>query len=134
MTINSRMLLTCASLASGLYPLSAQAVPCGGFGPNFDFCKRCTTTSERSTKRDRPCGSAVSLTHPFASGAGQEKAVLGLSVVKQAQHGRVEVRGASWVYTPAKGYVGKDNLTLEWDMFQNGQAYVLYSDVHMTVE
>lgn len=109
-----------------LCTLPASAMDCSGPGAIMQYCKRCTATSERRTKRDTPCsGGWVT---------GPSEAVLGATVTRQAQHGRIQVNGAAWTYTPSKGYVGRDVMTLEWDVVRREQAYVMFSEIHMTIE
>jgi Bacterial Ig domain len=113
----------------GLYSFPATAaMECGGSPAPWTFCKRCTVVAHRSTKRDTPCG----LTYDV--GRGAEIALVGSRVAKQAHHGRFEVNGASWTYTPAKGFVGTDIMTVEWDLIHNNELFVVFIEDHITVE
>ncbi len=60
--------------------------------------------------------------------------VLGFSVAKQASHGRVATSGASFTYTPAKGYVGTDSFSIEIDFLSdNKDVLVNFLDFTMDV-
>ncbi len=103
----------------------AIAGSCGGKPPFTNLCKRCTTVQDRTTSRDTPCSRGV------------DKAgliIVGSSIAKQPQHGRLQISGAAWTYTPAKGFVGSDVAIIERDFIaQDKSLFVTYSEIHMTV-
>ena len=109
---------------------AAFAAPeCVG-GVIMNLCKRCTTKVERSTKQDTACSSSLNV-----SAYGSDLALVGSSVAKQAQHGHVQLDNQySWTYTPAKGYVGTDTFSIEWDIIAHGKhLFVVYAEQRMTV-
>ena len=55
-------------------------------------------------------------------------------VAKQAARGRVSMQGATWTYTPPKGFTGRDSFTIERNLIKDGQLYVLYIQFAMDVK
>jgi hypothetical protein len=114
---------------------AASAADCGGNGAFMtQLCKRCTITSERSTKRDTACSGGYDFGGSRLGGGRADTAVMGSAVAKRPQHGSVQLSGSSWTYTPAKGFTGKDSMTLEWDVVSQNTVYVWFSEIHMTVQ
>jgi hypothetical protein len=117
-------------LTASAHPAFAAPFCLGGV--RLNFCKRCTIKAERSTARDTACSSQFNVSdYP----RNLDLVIVGSSVAKQAQHGHVQMdSSSSWTYTPAKGYVGPDLFSIEWDFLSNGKdVFVVYAEQHMTV-
>lgn len=115
---------------------SAFAGPCVVKGPilsTFALCNRCTITYSSTTSKDTPCYS----TPDQGSGVGTsriELVLVGSSIAKKPQHGRLSMNGSTWTYTPAKGFVGEDTFTLERDFIESTKTvHVVFFEQHMTV-
>jgi hypothetical protein len=93
---------------------------------SMTVCKRCTTQVQVSTKRDTPCEVGAFNIPPNV-------ALVGSSIHKPAQHGKVSFSGAQWSYTPQKGFVGSDTFTTERDYVSDAKAFVTFNEVHMEV-
>lgn len=97
-----------ASMLLALFCGSAAAEECGGSTIAVTPCKRCTIAGALITRRD------VSCIRGYRNN-NSNHIVLGYKVATQAAHGRVTTSGASFTYTPAKGFVGNDRFLLELD-------------------
>jgi len=88
-----------------------------GFNPAGNFCSGCRYEGNMSMSRDQPCE------RPYNQGGNMTVALelRGHRIIQRAQHGVAGVSGLAMAYMPAKGYVGKDEFTVEVD-FRQGQA------------
>jgi len=84
-----------------------------------------------STSRDQVCE------RPYNQGAvptGPVQEILGHRLVQRARHGIAGVSGVAMAYAPAKGYVGKDEFTVEVDFRQGSEAGKYYVHWNVTVQ
>lgn len=44
------------------------------------------------------------------------------------------MQGNTWVYTPARGFTGRDTFTIERNVIRDGQLFVIYIQVAMDVK
>jgi len=81
-------------LLAGFDP--AIAAPCDGRSPKLQMCKRCTTVQDRATRRDTPCSGNFEV----AGMVDSSLVIVGTSVAKQPQHGRLQASEGEDGYTP----------------------------------
>ena len=105
---------------------SAQSGECLGPVTHWQPCARCTYDVYKTTKRDTPChigivlGSAADVLHSQ-------------HVIVRPNHGAAGVSGATYIYSPSKGFVGQDSFKLERVFLRGSGAFVSYMVVHMNV-
>ncbi|MEW6768662.1 MAG: Ig-like domain-containing protein [Pseudomonadota bacterium] len=95
----------------------------GRFYP-YSFCPRCTSVSIKTTKRDTPCSVDINV--------GGGRIYVGSKIARRPSHGQAGVEGPSVAYVPAKGFVGTDKFTVEWDLLEREKALVIF--VEYTIE
>jgi hypothetical protein len=120
-----------ASAAAAAWLLSAATAHAEcvapGFNPSGNFCDGCRYEGNMGTSRDQPCE------RPYNQGVNMRIALelRGHRIVQRAKHGIAGVSGIAMAYIPAKGYVGKDEFTVEVDFRQGTASGKFY--VHWTV-
>jgi len=103
-------------------------------GANY-LCQRCTYKIIFVTPKDTTCFNTYEQFSRYGgSQANVETVLVGASIVKQPRNGRATINGATWTYTPNKGFVGEDVFTVERDFIQNTKTvHVVYFESHITV-
>jgi len=99
-----------------------------GFNPAGNFCNGCRYEGNMSMSRDQPCE------RPYTQGGGMTVAMelRGHRIVQRARHGIAGVSGIAMAYAPDKGFVGRDDFTVEVDFRQGtvtGKFYVHWNVV-----
>jgi hypothetical protein len=117
---------TLACLALALPAAGPAFATCIGQPVPMNWCARCTTQQPVATSRDTPCSGGF-------GHAGTSIVIMESRVAKQAARGRVQMQGATWTYTPPKGFTGRDTFTIQRSLIKDGQLYVLYTQFAMDV-
>jgi hypothetical protein len=130
MTIRIDALLL-AIVASSLVPALARAECIApGFNTSGQFCNGCRYEGSMSTSRDEVCE------RPYQPRAvsGPIVEIIGHRLVQRAKHGIAGISGTTMAYEPGKGYVGKDEFTVEVDYRQGQQTGKFYVHWNVTVQ
>ena len=118
--------LLAAPLLLGLLGGPAEAGECAGPVTRWQPCARCTLETSKTTRRDTPCYVGISV--------GSAADVLhSQRVIAKPAHGTAETSGATYTYSPAKGYVGQDSFKTERVFLRGDGAFVTYMIVHIDV-
>ena len=80
------------------------------------------------TSRDEPCE------RPYDQQGRAVLELLGHRIVQRAKHGVAGVSGLGMAYSPAKGYVGKDEFTVEVDFRQASETGKFYVHYNVTIQ
>ena len=111
----------CASIvAAGCWLLAATAhAECvsPGFNPSTQFCNGCRYEGTMSMARDETCQRVYRPNYQL-----QKIEFLGHRLVQRARHGIAGLNGTTFAYQPAKGYVGKDEFTIEVNYRDGSQS------------
>src|SRR5438105_10714539 len=105
--------LTLAAAVGWLVPASAQAACVApGYNPSGSFCNGCRYEGTMSMSRDQVCERPNT---PGAMGSSSLNTLAFISerITQRAKHGIAGASGNTVAYAPAKGYVGKDEFTME---------------------
>ena len=119
-----RTLLAAALLLASVG--SAKAAECAGPVTHWQPCARCTLETTKTTRRDTPCHIGISV-------GSAADVLLSQRVVDKPSHGVAEVSGATYSYSPAKGFVGQDSFKTERVFLRGDGAFVTYMIVHIDV-
>jgi len=115
------------ALTAAVSPAFAE---CGGNNVPLNLCKRCTTTSTKYTHRNQEC------TFGFTSGANY--VFVAQRIVSPPAHGQAQVTGSSFVYRPAKDFVGTDVFKMEVNLLNPSDSekklLVLFREITMIVQ
>src|SRR5262245_29780872 len=105
---------------------AAEAGECAGPVARWQPCARCTLETSKTTRRDTPCYVGISV--------GSAADVLhSQRVIAKPAHGTAETSGATYTYSPAKGFVGQDSFKTERVFLRGDGAFVTYMIVHIDV-
>ena len=115
-----------ASLLLAALGRSADAAECAGPVSHWQPCARCTLETSKTTRRDTPCYVGISV-------GSAADVLLSQRVIGKPAHGAAETSGATYTYTPAKGFVGQDSFKTERVFLRGDGAFVTYMIVHIDV-
>jgi hypothetical protein len=105
---------------------SAEAGECVGPATRWQPCARCTLETSKATRRDTPCYVGISV-------GSAADVLLSQRVIGKPAHGTAETAGATYTYSPAKGFVGQDSFKTERVFLRGEGAFVTYMVVHIDV-
>jgi hypothetical protein len=83
-----------------------------GFNPSGQFCNGCRYQATMTTSRDQVCE------RPYRPNGTPTVQILGHRVIQRAKHGVGGINGLTMAYAPGKGFVGKDEFTVQVDYRQ----------------
>jgi hypothetical protein len=129
----SKLLLSLAATMSVLLPAVARAACVApGYNPSGSFCNGCRYEGSMIVSRDDVC-ERPNTPNPGGGGASALSVLefLGERITQRAKHGIAGASGNTMAYAPAKGYVGRDEFTVEVE-FRQGQQTGKYL-VHWNV-
>jgi hypothetical protein len=86
-----------------------------GFNPSGKFCNGCRYQGQMGTSRDQVCERPYI---PAASPGIPVVQIRGHRITQRAQHGIAGITATEMAYAPGKGYIGKDEFTVEVDYRQ----------------
>jgi hypothetical protein len=127
---SQRCILVLALAGLWLFPTIANAeCVAPPINTSGTFCNGCRYEGAMSMSRDQPCE------RPYRAGSITYAAVevFGHRIIQRAKHGIAGVSGATMAYSPAKGYVGKDEFTVEVDFRQGTERGKYYVHWNVTV-
>ena len=113
--------LTIALAGIALLPVSLARAECvaPGFNPSGKFCNGCRYEGTMSTSRDQVCERPYK---PRADAGMPIVQIIGHRLLQRASHGIAGISGIAMAYAPAKGFVGKDEFTVEVDYRQGNES------------
>jgi hypothetical protein len=122
--------LSLAAFAALLLSAAVAQAACvtAPFNPAGNFCNGCRYEGTMGTSRDEPCE------RPYNQQGRVAVELLGHRVIQRAKHGVAGVSGMGMAYAPAKGYVGKDEFTVEVDFRQGSESGKFYVHWNVTVQ
>jgi hypothetical protein len=125
-------ILALASVAAAAWLLSAALVHAEciapPFNPSGNFCNGCRYEGAMGTSRDQPCE------RPYVQGGNVVVELRNHRISQRAKHGIAGVSGLAMAYTPDKGFVGKDDFTVEVDFRQGTASGKFYVHWNVTVQ
>jgi len=124
-----------ALLGASLFVPAIASAECvaPGFNTSGSFCNGCRYEGSMSMSRDQTCERPYA---PGAMGTGSFASLefRGHRIIQRAKHGLAGVNGNVMAYAPAKGYVGKDDFTVEVDFRQGTQSGKFQVHWNVTVQ
>jgi len=134
MTYCAKLLLGIATAAPLMLPVLARAdCVAPGYNTSGSFCDGCRYEGTMTLSHDQICE------RPNMPGQGGGQSInmlqfLSERITQRARHGVAGASGNTMAYAPAKGYVGKDEFTVEVVFRQGQQGGKYYVHWNVTVQ